>query len=457
MMKLRIFLAVFACKSSVWLLRLLGRGGTAIPGEIAMRICPELLRHLAKGVRCVIITGTNGKTTSARMVEEIYVKSGVSYLANRSGANLIGGITAIFAEHATLFGRPKKQHAIIECDEAASKEVCRLIDPAVILVTNVFRDQLDRFGEVSVTLNSILTGIKNSPNATLCLNADCSLTASIAGQVENLCIFYGIDLPLYKTPVTEVSDAPYCIRCKHEYEYHWHTFGHLGGFYCPDCGYSRPKPQVSVTEILDMGLSSSAVRVQLDGEPLELVINLPGGYNIYNAAGALAVSEAAGFDRKTAQGALKSFSGGFGRMEKFDLGKHSARMILVKNPAGCNQVLNFLSSLSEPTLFVCLLNDNSGDGKDISWIWDANFETLAALNEHIPAVFVSGIRSAEMALRLKYAGVEQEKLRIIPDYQDLIQAMREAGLPVVIMPTYTAMMDLRAKMSAAFGGKDFWE
>lgn len=456
-MKIKVFLAVTACKLTIKLLRLLGRGGTAIPGKIAIRICPDLLQYLAKDVKCVIVTGTNGKTTSSRIIEEIFVKSGESYFANRSGANLINGITSIFIENASLTGNPKKANAVIECDEAASKEVCRLINPAVVLVTNVFRDQLDRFGEVSVTLQNLLIGIKNSPNATVCLNADCSLTASIAGQIPNEVIFFGVDVPIYKNPVEEVSDAPHCIKCKHEYEYEYRTFGHLGGFYCPDCGYKRPETQVSVTEILKTGLSSTDVRVRVFNEDEDITINLPGGYNIYNAIAALTVSEAIGFDRFAAKDAIASFNCSFGRMEEFDLGAHSARIILVKNPAGCNQVLNYLASLSEKTIFVCCLNDNSADGKDVSWIWDVNFEKLNDIIDLIPEIYVAGIRSGDMAVRLKYAGIAEDKLRVFDDYDDLIKAMEKQLLPVIIMPTYTAMMDLRAKMSAVFGGKDFWE
>lgn len=456
-MKIKVFWAVTACKLTIKLLRLIGRGGTAIPGKIAIRICPDLLSYLAKDVNCVVVTGTNGKTTSSRIIEEIYVRNGASYFANRSGANLINGITAIFIENSTLTGKPKKASAVIECDEAASKEVCRLIDPAVVLVTNVFRDQLDRYGEVSWTLQNILTGIKNSPNAVVCLNADCSLTASIASQIPNKVIFYGVDVPIYKDPVSEVSDAPHCIKCKHEYEYSYRTFGHLGGFYCPDCGYKRPEPQVSVTDILKSSVSSTKVRVRVFGGDDVITINLPGGYNIYNAVGALAVSEAVGFARNITKDAIAGFSCGFGRMEQFDMGSHSARIILVKNPAGCNQVLNYLSGLSEKTVFVCCLNDNSADGKDVSWIWDVNFEKLEDMDELIPEIYVSGIRSGDMAVRLKYAGINEAKLKVFDDYDALIKAMTKQSLPVIIMPTYTAMMDLRAKMSSAFGGKEFWE
>jgi lipid II isoglutaminyl synthase (glutamine-hydrolysing) len=456
-MKIKVLLAVSACRITIKLLRLMGRGGTAIPGKIALKICPNLLEYLAHDVKCVVVTGTNGKTTSSRIIEEIFVKSGASYFANRSGANLINGITSIFIENATPTGKPKKEYAIIECDEAASKKVCRIINPSVVLVTNVFRDQLDRYGEVSHTLENILIGIKNSPNATVCLNADCSLTASVASQVPNKVIFYGIDVPIYKGPVEEVSDASHCINCKHEYEYSYRTFGHLGGFSCPDCGYSRPKPDISITEILDMGTDSSTVQAQIFGDYEEITINLPGGYNIYNAVGAIAVSEAIGFERGIAKCAIASFNCGFGRMEEFNLGGHTARIILVKNPAGCNQTINYLTGLTEKTVFVCCLNDNSADGRDVSWIWDVNFEKLAEMDKLIPEIYVSGIRSGDMAVRLKYAGIPEDKLMLFDDYDTLIRAMSNQPLPVIIMPTYTAMMDLRAKMSAAFGGKDFWE
>ncbi|MDR1130996.1 MAG: MurT ligase domain-containing protein [Oscillospiraceae bacterium] len=454
----RVFLAVSACKLSIRLLRLTGRGGTAIPGKIALKICPDLLGRLARDVSCAIITGTNGKTTSARMAEEIYLRAGVPCFANRSGANLINGITSAFIENATLTGKPKKRHAVIECDEAASKAVCYLVDPAVVLVTNVFRDQLDRYGEVSGTLSNIYTGLKNAPNAVVCLNADCSLTASLADRIPNRVIFFGVDVPIYKNPVSEVSDAPYCIHCKHEYDYTYRTFGHLGGFYCPDCGYKRPEPQLAVTGILETGPASTRVRMRVFGEDLLVTVNLPGGYNIYNAAGAAALSEAAGFSRETAKAAIAGFSCGFGRMEAFDLGGKSARMILVKNPAGCNQVINYLSALDEKALFVCCLNDNSADGKDVSWIWDVNFETLSDIADRVPEILVAGIRAGDMAVRLKYAGFDETKLRVFDgDYDALITAMQAQPLPVVIMPTYTAMMALRAKMSAAFGGRDFWE
>ncbi len=456
-MGLRETAAIIASKSTKTILRLLGRGGTTLPGRIALKLCPEVLALLAKNVHCVIITGTNGKTTSARIVEQILAEEQVTYFANRSGANLITGITTEFINNCTLTGKPKKQYAVIECDEAASKEVCRLINPETVLVTNVFRDQLDRFGEVTYTLNNIIIGIKNSPRATVCLNADCSLSVSIADQIPNNIIYFGVDVPIYTNPVDEVSDATRCIKCTHQYEYSYHTFGHLGGFSCPNCGYKRPAPQIAVTEIVNLSADFSTVKISAFGNEDEYIVNLPGGYNIYNAAGALAVSKHLGFDHEKTKCAIAGFNCGFGRMEQFDMGKTSARMILIKNPAGCNQVLNYLGELPDTSVFVCCLNDRIADGTDISWIWDANFEKLLDMGERLDRVLISGVRRADMAVRLKYAGLPLEKLHIIDDYDRLIAAMSTQELPVVIMPTYTAMMELREKMSSVFGGGDFWE
>ena len=456
-MKISVFLAIFACKLMIKTLRLIGHGGTAIPGKVALKLCPGILGYISKNVHSVVITGTNGKTTSARMVEEIFAKSGESYFANRSGANLIGGITAEFIEHCTLSGKCSAKYAVIESDEAASKEVCRFLDPDAVLVTNVFRDQLDRFGDVNTTLQNILIGIQNSPHATVCLNIDCPLTASIESSIDNQVILYGVEVPIYRNPVDDSNETMHCPQCKVEYEYDYRTFGHLGGWKCPTCGRERPHPLISVIRVDECGMDFSMVRMRILSNYYDVKINVPGGYNIYNAVGAMAAAQAMLLDTETAISALGSFSCGFGRMEQFNMGESFARMILIKNATGCNQVLNYLTELKDKTLFVCCINDNTGDGTDVSWIWDVGFERLAEMEDILGDIYVAGIRRDDMALRLKYAGIAEEHIQVFSDYDELIKAMKNQALPTVIMPTYSAMMDLRAKMSAAFGGKDFWE
>lgn len=457
MNRIRIILAVLVCKLSRALIRLLGRGGTAFPGRMALKICPDVLSALSNGVRTILITGTNGKTTSARMIEQAFIDQKRSYLSNKSGANLISGITAEFAMNSSITGHCKKEYAVIECDEAASKTVLKYLKPEVIVATNVFRDQLDRYGEITHTLNNIIEGISHSPESLLCLNADCSLISSIPEHVPNPVVFFGINVPLADADSKELSDASHCIHCKTEYEYDYHTYGHLGGFRCPKCGYSRPTPQYAVTEISALDVDSSSVNMDLNGRELFLHINLPAVYNIYNAAGAAAALDAFGFQRAEIASALASFDCGFGRMEKFDLEGRPGRMMLVKNPAGCNQVMRYLAALPDDAMFVVCLNDNDADGTDISWIWDADFERLSTMGERLDQVLVSGVRAEDMLLRLKYAGVPEERMTLVHDYGELIERMCKSEHRVFIMPTYTAMLDLRSQLQKRLGGKEFWE
>ncbi len=456
-MKVRVCLSILSCKLARFALRLLGRGGTDFPGRVALKVCPSVLGTLAEGVTAIVVTGTNGKTTTSRMIEQALTDSGISFFANRSGANLLSGVTAEFAMHASLTGRCRYPYALIEADEAAFKAISRYLRVKAVVVTNVFRDQLDRYGEVTHTLENIRISIANCPDATLCLNADDSLSRSLADQVDNPVLYYGVNTPIYAHRVAELSDAPYCIRCKHEYVYDYVTYGHLGGYRCPHCGYGRPAPDVAVTEVLSTDTEGSRVAVEADGRRYEAEIHLPGGYNIYNGCAAMACGKALGLDLGTVAASLSTFACGFGRMEKFEIRGASLRMILIKNPAGCNQVLNFLTNTREPSVFVVCLNDRAQDGRDVSWIWDVDFEQVAAMGENLHRLLVSGIRADDMALRFKYAGVPAEKLEVVRDYGALLERCVAQDKPVYIMPTYTAMLDLREKLSKTYGFKEFWQ
>lgn len=456
-MKIRTFISVAACKLSRFFLRKLGKGGTNVPGRIALRLYPDVLGCLAKNVTTIIVTGTNGKTTTSRMIEKSLSDSGYKYFANKSGANMLSGITAEFAMNSTLGGKNKYDYALVECDEAAFKTVSKYVDAKCIVVTNVFRDQLDRYGEITHTVNSILTGIKNSPNAVVCLNADDSLSVSIKDEIHNKVIFYGVESEIYQNRVDEVSDAPYCIKCKSEYVYDYITYGHLGGFRCPNCGYHRPAAEIAVEKVIESTADSSTIALRLNGRPYEATINLPGGYNIYNAIATAAAGYVLGIRDEVLVNALNSFECGFGRMEKFTVKDTDIRMILIKNPAGCNQVLNFLSNNTAPSLFIVALNDRFADGTDISWIWDVDFEKLNQLSDKLTEIWVTGRRADEMAMRFKYAGIPVEKIKVIKDYGELIEKAVAQPAPVYIMPTYTAMLDIREIFSKDYGFKEFWE
>ena len=455
--KIRLTAAVIACRFTRWALRVIGKGGTSLPGEVAVRLYPDILTDLSKDVNVIIVTGTNGKTTSSRMIEQTLVESGKTYFCNKSGANMLGGIAAEFCQNSSFTGKKKYDWALIECDEAAFKTVSKYLDAKCILVTNIFRDQLDRYGEVTHTLSSIIAGIKNSKNAVVCLNADCSLTVSISDEIENRIVYYGVDKEIYKRTVEEISDAPYCIKCKSQYVYSYRTFGHLGGFKCTGCGYERPSPTVSVREIFETTESYSKVLLNIDGDEYTVKINLPGGYNIYNATATACVGYALGFDSRTDAAALESFECGFGRMEMLPINNARLRMILVKNPAGCNQVLNFLCNNKERSLFIVALNDNYADGTDVSWIWDVDFEKLLDVDESLSEIWVTGIRADEMAMRFKYAGISTEKIKIKKDYSELIDDIAAYDGAVYMMPTYTAMLAIRKRIADKFGFKEFWK
>lgn len=457
-MNFRAIIAILLCKALRLLSRLLHRGGTAMPGRFALRVCPELLGLLAKDVKTVAITGTNGKTTSARMIEEAFSLRNMSYFANRSGANLISGITTEFVMNCSLGGKMRKEYAVIECDEAAARKVFGQLKPQVIVVTNLFRDQLDRYGEVTHTLENIREAIKGAPEALLCLNADCSLTASLALDLPNRAVYFGVDqgaVPSHSVP--EISDATHCIRCKREYEYDYISYGHLGGFRCPGCGYRRHAADYAVTDVLEQRMDGSSIVMRVKGEKRLVTVNLPAMYNIYNAAGALAAVCEMGLGLDAAAEALAGFKCGFGRMEQFSLGRGGTKMMLVKNPAGCNQVIEFLQNIKEKFVLVVCLNDRGADGTDISWIWDADFEGLSALSGRLEKVIVSGDRAADMRVRIKYAGISDAHIAVQQDYEALVQWIEGQDRPVFIMPTYTAMLELRQAVIERCGGAEFWE
>lgn len=456
-MKIKVFFAMLLCKALRLISRILHRGGTAMPGRFALKICPELLSVLARDVKVVAITGTNGKTTSSRMVEAAFAGENKNYFANRSGANLISGITTEFAMNSSLSGKCRKEYAVIECDEAAAVKVFGQLRPEVIVVTNLFRDQLDRYGEVTHTLENIRNAIKAVPDATLCLNADCSLTSSLALELSNRVVYFGIDggaAPSHKA--TELSDASHCIRCKAEYEYDYISYGHLGGFRCPKCGYSRHDADFAVTDIVEQGSDGSTVVMNILGEKRIVNINLPAMYNIYNAAGAVAAIVEMGLGADAAVKALGGFKCGFGRMEQFSLGG-GTKIMLVKNPAGCNQVVEFLQNIKEKFVLVICLNDRGADGTDISWIWDVDFEELINLSGRLQRVIVSGDRAGDMRVRIKYAGIDDGAIETQRDYDKLVEWIASQELPVYIMPTYTAMLELREAVIRHCGGSEFWE
>lgn len=456
---MRVFLSCLVCRIVTFVLHKLGRGATSMPGKVALKVKRNVLKDLSKNTKVIVVTGTNGKTTSCRILEEGLKKAGKSYFINKSGANLITGVTASFIMNSTITGKCKKDYAIIECDENAFKEVSRYIHCDVILVTNVFRDQLDRYGEVTHTLNAIKESVKNLPNAIVCLDADCSLTYSMSKEIPNKIITFGVNVPFDKNAkVPEISDAKYCIFCKHEYDYTYHTYGHLGGFVCPNCGYKRPQPDFAVESVEEMKNDHSVVVVNLNGDRNIIRVNIGGAYNIYNAIGCAAALTIFGIDEKTVIDAIEHFNGAFGRMEHFKAGNNTVNLILVKNPAGFSQTMNFLKNIDDDFTLILSLNDNAADGRDISWIWDVDFAGIFE-KANVKEIYVTGKRCYDMAVRVKYEGVGNREIKIIEneDYNKLVDIATSQDRDVYIVPTYTSMMAMRPVIAKRLGGKDFWE
>lgn len=433
-----MIITIFIARLAERLLRLFGRGATTLPGRIALKLKPDILKSLSKGVCVVMITGTNGKTTTARIIEEAFKKSGKSYFLNRSGANLITGITAAFLANCNARGKCKKQYAIIECDENALKKVSLYISAKILIVTNVFRDQLDRYGEVSHTLSAIKTGAENMPDCTLILNGDDPLTYSLS-RLKNTNYSFGIDVPL---SFGGSEDNSYCVFCRAPYKYSFKTYSQLGGFCCPDCGYMRAQPTAVCTEIISQTADYSQILAKIGTTQMLLTVNLGSVYNIYNALAAALALYMLDFSVPEIENALSAFNGAFGRMETFG----TLRMLLVKNPAGFTQTMNYIYNLDTRNL-IFVLNDNDADGRDVSWIWDADIK----INPDVENIYTFGIRSGDMALRLKYAGYNP---KVIKSYREFYSLCTEDN--TVIIPTYTAMMALRPFLADKFKKEEFW-
>ena len=450
---LRARLACLACNASRHLLRLLGHGGTNLPGQLALRICPSLPALLSRGVRIIAVSGTNGKTTTCRMITAGLDAAGVSYIANRSGANLRAGVTAELAANVRR-GRPDRRVAVLECDEAALRTLSGDLQPELLVYTNVFRDQLDRYGEVTHTLSELETAAKAAPEATLCLNADDSLIASLSLSCPNPVRWYGVSVQVAHADEGR-SDAPNCVRCGHRYGYEYTTYAHLGGFFCPECGWRRPQPSVEVTELGGLGLSGSNIVLRIGGDSVPMRVPLPAVYNVYNALAAASALDAFGLPAATIRESMHT-AAGFGRMEHFDIGR-GVTMILVKNPAGFTQVLDYLAGIEEDFDLMCCLNDNAQDGRDISWIWDVPLEMLSEGGMCVREVYVSGTRGEEMLLRLKHAGVELSALHLVREDEAFLRRAAADERPLIVVPTYTAMMRLRPVLAHRTGKKEFWE
>jgi UDP-N-acetylmuramyl tripeptide synthase len=456
--------AVNAAKLAATFSRRLGfGGGTALPGLVAEAMAPGLASRLAGelGQGCLLVTGTNGKTTTARLVRNIARAAGYVPVHNASGSNMMRGITAALSQAADAQGRiPRGERGlgVFEVDEATLPEAAEALAPRVIAFTNLFRDQLDRYGEVdsvAALWRGALAGLP--PAVTAVLNADDPGVAGLADACRGPVVFYGVaDTSCAVGGLEHAADARWCPACGHEYAYSAVFYGHVGYWACPACGRSRPATQVQAVGIDQPAAGPLGVVVTTPTGRLELSLPLIGVYNVYNALAATATAVALGVDAGAISEGVASFTAAFGRQERFEVRGRGVHTILAKNPAGLNQVLRALVAEGGLNNLLFFLNDDIADGRDVSWIWDVDFEMLAG---HTGFLLASGRRAADMALRLKYAGLEPDPVLESNVERALARALSltPADGALYVVPTYTAMLQVRRVLARWAHRPQFWE
>jgi UDP-N-acetylmuramyl tripeptide synthase len=421
--------------------RRVGRtGGTTAPGRVLLKLSPGALRRMARELDAgsVLVSATNGKTTTAAMIAAALERAGRRVVHNRAGSNMSWGVATALLDA----GREREQLGLFEVDEAWLPAVARDTGPRMLVLSNLFRDQLDRYGELELLADrwAELTAELDG-RARFVLNADDPLVADLGREREGV-TYFGVEDDSQALPgMQHAADSKHCRNCGHAYEYEAVYLGHMGRYRCPNCGRTRPEPQVAATSVTLNGMDGSRITLRAPQGELGLELPLPGLYNGYNAVAAAATALELGVPLATVGQALEGFAGSFGRVETIPVGGRRVSILLIKNPAGANEVLRTLT-LEDGRLDLWIaLNDRIADGRDISWIWDADFEVLAG---RVSSVTCSGTRAEEMALRLKYAGVDAEPA-VERDLGDALDAAvaGAVGERVYALPTYTALLELR--------------
>ena len=450
----RLALEASAARLVGRLSRAAGRGGgTTLPGKLVWKLDPAavdaLAARLPQGV--ALVSATNGKTTTTAMASSILAPTR-TLAWNNSGANLASGIAS------TLLDADGADLGLLEVDEFALPELMRRTHPRVVCLGNLFRDQLDRYGElehIAERWRDAVTGL--APEATLVANADDPLVAGLAEGRESRLLF-GVDDPRRaRNGLQHASDSKYCIRCGHPYRYDAAYVGHLGAYRCEACGHGRPPLDVAAREIEPDGLDGVSFELHAPDGSLRVRLAVPGLYNVYNALAAASLGLSLGVALDDVVAGLELFRAAFGRFERFSVGDRGFLLLLVKNPAGANEALRTLEEGGVPPVLVVALNDRIADGRDVSWIWDVDFEPVLEGAEHI---VVSGERAAELALRFTYAGFPRERLELVSDLQAALDRGLEltpTGGELAVLPTYTAMLELRAIATERGLTRPYWE
>ena len=441
-----------AVRAAGALSRLAGRGGgTTLPGKLLWKLDPDAIDRLAQRLPqgSVLVSATNGKTTSSAIVAEI-LRPRLRVVHNSSGANLVSGVAS------SLLRSGGAALGLFEVDEGALPEVARRVRPKALLLGNLFRDQLDRYGELETVAARWRAVVAELPDALLVLNGDDPQVVDLARGHRNAVLF-GVDDPRRARPALQhAADSKYCLRYGTPYDYLAAYVGHLGDYKCPNCGHARPPLDVVAREIELNGLDGASFTLHTPAGDVRVELPLPGLYNVYNALGAAALAVSLDVPLAEVKQGIERFSAAFGRFERIAVGDRGVVLLLIKNPAGANEVIRTLVDGAPPKVAVVALNDAIADGRDVSWIWDVDFEPLLA---GLDRVVATGSRAAELALRFAYGGLPRDRIDVIPPLEAALDRGLELTPPggeLMLLPTYTAMLALRRVVAGRGHVQNYW-
>ncbi len=449
-------LTILSAKIAFRIGRLFGKGGSALPGLVAERIDPQVLSKLVRGnfrKGIILITGTNGKTTTALLTAEILRADGRTVLHNRGGSNLMRGLLSTMIQACNLGGRVKADTAVFEVDENAFPAIVAAVKPTHIIVTNLFRDQLDRYGELDATAQK-LAGALRKADAMAWLNADDPLVASLASATKNSS-FFGVQAST-STKLDDEWSADSLVSPKSGVPliYSKRYYSHIGIYKSSNGDFSRPKADIEATHP-QAKQDQLSFQLKLGNREITVRTKLGGFYNVYNVLAAVAVTYQLGVSPDTIRVTMQESKPAFGRLERIDYKGRELYLLLVKNPVGFNQIIETFLLPDHEVSALIIINDNIADGRDVSWLWDANLE---ALSEKKRNLIVSGQRADDMALRLKYANVAKFTTKANPEHGiDKLVTSVKPGQKIYIVPTYTAMLSIRSWLAKKTGIQEYWQ
>jgi lipid II isoglutaminyl synthase (glutamine-hydrolysing) len=449
---LSLEIAAACCVATFWR-RLCVGGATTIPGKLLAELDRGAIDRLAARLPTgtAVVSATNGKTTTTAMAAEI-LRPGYRLAHNAAGANLVSGVAS------ALLSAGDADLGLFEVDEGALPELVERLRPKAVCLGNLFRDQLDRYGELELVAERWREALGALPaEAQLVYNADDPQLA-VVGEAHANGVAFGLDDPRVARPsLQHAADSKYCVRCGTPYDYSAAYVGHLGDYRCPRGDHARPEPEVAAREVALQGLERAAFRLDTPEGSRRVELGLPGLYNVYNAVAAAALARALGAELDEIAAGLGRFSAAFGRFERIAVGGKRILLLLIKNPAGANEAVRTLVDGGAPRALVVALNDEIADGRDVSWIWDVDFEPLLPGLESLVA---SGGRAAELALRFRYGGLDEDGIEVASDLGEALDRGLELtpdGGELVVLPTYTAMLGLQRLLASRGLAKPYWE